>query len=137
MKKGEPHTVYLSDRALEVLKAQAGQDARFVFPTAMPGREGKPMSNMAMLAVLDRLGARDKTTTHGLCRKTFSTWANETGAARPDVIEACLAHKESDKVRRAYNFAQFAKERRELLAAWSEFLSQTSQVIAIDARRAA
>ena len=128
MKKGEPHTVYLSPRALEILRGQAGQDARFVFPSTMPGREGQPQSNMAMLAVLDRLGVRDKTTVHGLCRASFSTWANETGAARPDVIEAVLAHEEANRVRAAYNRAQFADERRELLAKWSEYL-QGAQVI--------
>lgn len=88
-----------------------------------PGDRGRPLSNMAMLAVLDRLGVRDRTTVHGLCRSTFSTWANETGAARPDVIEACLAHNEANKVRAAYNRAQFNDERRALLAAWAEYLS--------------
>jgi hypothetical protein len=81
------------------------------------------MSNMALLTTLDRLGARQATTVHGLCRATFSTWANETGAARPDVVEACLAHKEGDKVRRAYNRASFAAERRALLNAWATFLA--------------
>ena len=60
---------------------------------------------------------------HGVCRATFSTWAYETGAARPDVIEACLAHREADKVKAAYNRAQFAVERRELLKAWADYLS--------------
>jgi integrase len=41
-------------------------------------------------------------TVHGF-RSTFSTWANENGIARPDVIEAAFAHREEDAVRRAYN----------------------------------
>lgn len=121
-KAGEEHVVFLPERALEILKAQAGQHETFVFPSTV--LKDKPMSNMAMLAVLDRLQMREKTTVHGLCRSTFSTWANETGAARPDVIEACLAHKEQDKVRAAYNRAQFSTERRELLAAWAAYLSR-------------
>jgi len=60
-------------------------------------------------------------TVHGF-RATFSTWANETAAARPDVIEACLAHREGDKIRAAYNRAQFNVERRALLAVWADFL---------------
>jgi integrase len=123
MKRGEEHAVYLPDRAAAIVRAQAGQDEVLVFPSPQPGREGKPLSNMALLAVLDRLGVRDRTTVHGLCRATFSTWANDTGAARPDVVEACLAHREADHVRRAYNRAKFADERRALLAAWSEHLS--------------
>jgi hypothetical protein len=79
---------------------------------------------MAMLTVLNRMGLRDQTTVHGLCRSTFSTWANETATARPDVIEACLAHSETDRVRAAYNRAEFQRERREVLVAWETFLSR-------------
>jgi integrase len=145
MKGGEkngPHTVHLSPRAVEILREQIGQDSRLVFPSAMtldkPDGERRPMSNMAMLAVLDRLGARDRTTVHGYCRATFSTWANETFAARPDVVEACLAHKEADRIRGAYNRAQFADERRVLLAAWADYLSrEPATVTALDSRRRA
>lgn len=122
MKGGEEHVVFLPARAVEILQGQAGLHAALVFPSTV--LEDKPMSNMAMLAVLDRLQMRGATTVHGLCRSTFSTWANETGAARPDVIEACLAHKEQDKVRAAYNRAQFNAERQALLAAWAAFLSR-------------
>lgn len=41
-----------------------------------------------------------------------------------DVIEACLAHKEQDKIRASYNKAQFAAERRDLLNAWGNYLSK-------------
>jgi integrase len=126
MKAGEPHFVPLSARAVEIVKAQAGQDDKLVFPTPQPGREGKALSNMALLATLDRLGVRDRTTVHGLCRATFSTWANDTEAARPDVIEACLAHREGDLVRAAYNRAEFNTQRRALIAAWADFLAQAA-----------
>lgn len=123
MKAGEEHTVHLSARAVEILRQL--QDMRlhrqWVFPSPMLA--DKPLSNMAMLTVLGRMEVRDRTTVHGLCRASFSTWANETGAARPDVIEACLAHEESNRVRAAYNRAQFTEERRQLLAAWAGFLN--------------
>jgi hypothetical protein len=79
---------------------------------------------MGMLTLLKRMKMQDKTTVHGLCRATFSTWANETGTARADVIEACLAHKESDKIRAAYNRALFMNERRALLESWADYLSK-------------
>ena len=95
------------------------------------------MSNMALLAVLDRLGVRDQTTVHGLARSTFSSWANETAAARPDVVEACLAHSEADLVRKAYMRAQFAAERRAVLLAWSDYLAkQPAQVLTLPVRAA-
>jgi len=122
MKAKEAHTVHLSQRAIEVLKGQQGQHLVLVFPT--PRATGKPMSNMAMLTVLDRMGMRDRTTVHGVCRATFSTWANETGAARPDVIEACLAHEESNRVRAAYNRSVFTRERAALMLSWSDYLAK-------------
>lgn len=135
MKAKEDHTVALSPGALAVLAAQRGQCARYVFPTTM-GEGNRPMCNMSMLVLLKRLGVSDKTTVHGLCRATFSTWAYETAAARADVIEACLAHREADKVKAAYNRAQFFDERRALLAKWGEFLAHTAQVVQLPTRAA-
>jgi integrase len=130
MKGGEEHVVHLPPRALAILEEQRTRGQTFVFPA--PTLDGRPLSNMAMLMLLRRLGIADATTVHGLCRSTFSTWANETAAARPDVIEACLAHREGDKIRAAYNRAQFAGERRKLLEAWAAYLDgqePTSNVI--------
>ena len=133
MKADEPHTAYLSPRAVGILQAQRTIDSTYVFPSTMA--EGKPMSNMAMLAVLDRMGARGRTTVHGLCRATFSMWANDTNAARSDVIEVCLAHSESDRVRSAYDRAQFMHERRELMNAWCKYLAEpkSAQVLPLRA----
>lgn len=117
MKADEDHEVLLPARAVAIVRqmAELGLDPELVFGKAGGGE----LSNMALLAVLDRMGMRSRTTVHGL-RATFSTWANETAAARPDVIEAALAHQEADRVRAAYNRAGFAEERRALLAAWAD-----------------
>jgi integrase len=134
MKAGEMHTVRLSPRALEVVKVHAGLDPVWVFPS--PAKAEAPLSNMAMLTTLGRLGARDRTTVHGLCRSTFSTWANETAAARPDVVEACLAHREGDRIRAAYNRASFDAERAELLIKWADYLAHSADVIRLGGRAA-
>jgi integrase len=133
MKAGEEHTVHLTARAVEIVRGlqELKLHRQWVFPSPM--LPDKPLSNMAMLTVLDRMKMRDRTTVHGLCRATFSTWANETGAARPDVIEACLAHEESNRVRAAYNRAQFTEERRALMKAWAAYLSTPSNVVALKA----
>ncbi len=136
MKGREIHTVHLSARALEIVKTLPQVDAVFLFPTPAAGKN-QPLSNMAMLTVLDRMGMRERTTVHGLCRATFSTWANETAAARPDVIEACLAHQEGNKIRAAYNRAQFAGERAALLDAWAEYLSKLPVSNVVQIARAA
>jgi integrase len=119
MKGGEEHVVYLSARALEVIEPLRGLGSEYVFPS--PADNRKPLSNMSMLTLLRRMDANKRTTVHGLCRASFSTWANETAAARPDVIEACLAHREGDRIRSAYNRAQFAVERRNLLTRWTDY----------------
>jgi len=75
---------------------------------------------MALLMQLERMGMRDRTTVHGL-RSSFSTWSYEGDKARADVIEATLAHSEADKVKAAYNRAQFAEDRKRLLAEWAKF----------------
>lgn len=126
MKGGEAHAIYLSPRAVEIVKAaQEYGGESHVFPSVRDA--AAPLSNMAMLTLLRRMDADKRTTVHGLCRASFSTWAHETGAARSEVIEACLAHREGDRVKAAYNRAQFAAERRQLLAAWSDYIDNKAQ----------
>ena len=119
MKCRERHVVYLNDRALEILDGQAGQSDTFVFPS--PRSDETAMSNMSLLMTLRRLRVK-AVTVHGF-RSTFSTWANELGIAKPDAIEAALAHREQNAVRRAYNRSQFLAERRALMVAWGNFLA--------------
>jgi integrase len=133
MKAGQPHTVHLTDRALAILREAhtlravdpvtgEHRPTDFVFPS--PRRATRPLSNMAFLTALERLGLRgpevpaaDRTTTHGF-RASFSTWANEHGFPR-DVIEAALAHSEPNAVRAAYNRAQYIEQRKQLAEAWA------------------
>lgn len=122
MKANEEHVVALSRQAVAILQALPRVSRTFVFPSPNEGAK-KPLSAGAMVAVIQRAGWWRKTTVHGL-RATFSTWANELGVARPDVIEVCLAHREADKVRRAYSRAQFNDERRALLQRWAAYLEQ-------------
>jgi integrase len=111
--------VFLPPRAVEIVEQMREGQSEFVFPSPIDRRN--PLSNMAMLSILRRMKYAERTTVHGLCRATFSTWANEFGIARPDVIEACLAHSEQDRVRKAYNRASFNVERRNLLLAWQNY----------------
>jgi integrase len=126
MKGGEEHRVPLTDRALEIVTEMRETGGLYVFPN--PRKLRLPLSNMAFLMLLDRMAWRSRTTAHGLCRSTFSTWANELSIARPDVIEACLAHREGDRIRAAYNRAQFNSERRALLDRWARFVDEHTVV---------
>ena len=72
MKAGREHRVPLSRDAVALLKKLRGSAEGLVFPGE---RRGKPLSNMAMLMVLRRMGRTDLTA-HGF-RSTFRDWAAE------------------------------------------------------------
>lgn len=136
MKAGEDHVVHMVPRALEIVEEMRGMDTTLVFPT--PTKAGAMLSNMALLALLQRRMGHADIVVHGF-RSSFSTWANETGQARPDVIEAALAHREGDRIRASYNRAQFAAERQKLLEAWAAFLDgrePASNVVTLESRAA-
>src|SRR5271166_1264018 len=71
MKARREHRVALSKRALAIVKQLSdAPSSQFVFPGQKPG---KPLSNMAMLMLLDRMGRRGAITAHGF-RSAFSDW---------------------------------------------------------------
>jgi integrase len=63
---------------------------------------------------------KDEITPHGF-RAMASTILNENGFM-PDVIERQLAHVEKNKVRAAYNHAEYLDQRREMLQWWGNWL---------------
>jgi integrase len=102
MKAHREHRVPLSPRALAILdEMQAARigdtDDAFVFPGRKPGT---PLSNMAFLMLLRRMGRADLTA-HGF-RATFKTWASERTSFQNEIAEAALAHVIGDKVEQAY-----------------------------------
>lgn len=141
MKMREEHVVPLAPQAVAILRdlqPLTGPDprrptrpARYCFPSLRTGTEY--MSENTVNAALRRLGF-DKTTMtgHGF-RALASTRLNELGWA-PDVIERQLAHAERNAVRAAYNRAQYMKERRQMMAAWADYLDvlrESSNVVPI------
>lgn len=121
MKNGIDHLVPLSEPALAILTElhELTSHSQWLFP----GRTYRdaPVSNMAFLMIIRRMGFADKTTVHGL-RSLFSTVANESGLWSPDAIERQLAHMPRDQVRAAYNRAQHLDERRRLLDWWGQYV---------------
>jgi integrase len=117
MKAGREHRVPLSGPALAVLKKMNEiRESDFVFPG---GKKGKPLSNMAMLAVLKRMGRNDLTA-HGF-RSTFRDWAAEGTNFQREVVEMALAHTIENKVEAAYRRGDLFQKRRQLMDAWARF----------------
>ena len=83
------------------------------------------MSENTMLYALYRMGYHSRTTGHGF-RATASTILNENGFM-PDLIERQLAHCERNKVRAAYNHAQYLPERRKMMQWWADYLDEAAK----------
>lgn len=121
MKMREQHIVPLARQSLEVvqeLRWLTGE-GRYLFPSSRTTE--RPMSEATVLAALRALGyGKEEMCGHGF-RAMASTLLNENGWSS-DVIERQLAHAERNKVRAAYNRAQFLPERRKMMQAWADYL---------------
>ena len=117
MKARREHRVPLSAGAVAVLKEMKEiRESDFVFPG---GKKGKPLSNMAMLAVLKRMD-RGELTAHGF-RSSFRDWAAERTNFAREVAEMALAHMVGDKVEAAYRRGDLFQKRRQIMEAWARF----------------
>jgi integrase len=122
MKMRRPHFVPLSMQSLEILKelhAITGTKEH-VFHSQC-GKQ-RHISNGAMLVALRRLHYGGRMTGHGF-RALASTILNEKGYS-PDVIERQLAHEDEDKIRSAYNRAEYRAERVTMMQEWADYLDR-------------
>jgi integrase len=117
MKGRRQHRVPLSDRVMEILGSltrEAGSP--YVFAGA---REGRPLSNMALLMMLRRM-KRDDLTAHGF-RSSFRDWAAETTGYPGDLVEMALAHVVSNATEAAYRRGDMFEKRRRLMNDWAAY----------------
>jgi integrase len=121
MKMGRPHIVPLSNQAVEIFKTMqpiTGQ-GKYVFPSVRS--KDRPMSENTITAALRRMGfTKEEITAHGF-RGMASTLLHENGF-KSEVIEAQLAHAERNKVKAAYNHAEYLAERAEMMQKWADYL---------------
>jgi len=136
IKAGKEHRVPLSARAIAILKQQAkARQGLYVFAG---GKKGKPLSNMAFLALLKRMG-RDDITAHGF-RSTFRDWGSERTNYPNEVLEMALAHTVDDKVEAAYRRGDLLEKRHRLMQDWAKYCGTATvpaKVIPIGKRKSA
>ena len=72
--------------------------------------------------ILNRIGYKGIATPHGF-RSLASSILNEQGF-NPDAIERQLAHVEENKIRAAYNRAEYLAERTEMMQWYSDYLRE-------------
>jgi integrase len=134
MKGGKEHRVPLCDPALTILREMKPADdiqnaaEQFVFS----GRKrGRPLSNMAFLMLLRRMGRGDLTA-HGF-RSSFRDWAAERTNFPSEVAEMALAHAVGNKVEAAYRRGDLFDKRRRLMEAWAVYCAapKAGKVVAL------
>jgi len=118
------HIVPLATQAMTILQElhAATGHGRYVFPSARTPNGSRPMSDVALLAALRRMGfEKDETSVHGF-RALARTILDEVLGFRPDFIEHQLAHAVRDPNGRAYNRTAHLSERKKMMQAWADYL---------------
>ena len=127
MKMGQPHIVPLARQSIVLLTdlQPLTGTGQYLFPSVRS--LDRPLSENTINAALRRLGyTKDEMTGHGF-RSMASTLLNEQGWNR-DHIERQLAHAERNKIRAAYNYADYLPERRKMMQAWADYLDTLKAV---------
>jgi len=132
-KNGQPHDVPLSPAALSILRSLSRQDDRdYVFGSRLGPFQGWSNAKAALDArIVEGLGSKKGGAAtlspwrlHDI-RRTVATQLAEKGVL-PHVVEAILNHISGHKagVAGVYNRASYAKEKREALNRWADFVAK-------------
>jgi integrase len=122
MKMNIEHKVPLSKQVLillETIKPLSGH-REYIFPSHI--HPNKPANSQSANKALRDMGFTGRLVAHGL-RALASTTLNEKGFD-DDVIETALAHKDSNKIRQAYNRAKYLERRRVMMQWWADHIEQ-------------
>lgn len=117
------HQVPLSQQALAIVKANWPEidEVKLLFPSLVSNR--KWLSENAFNSSLRRMGySKEEVTAHGF-RVTASTILNSRGYD-PDVIEAALAHRDKNVIRRTYNRSTYWDQRMKLMQEWADMVDR-------------
>ncbi|MGC2967858.1 tyrosine-type recombinase/integrase [Paraburkholderia aspalathi] len=116
-KSGRPLRVPLCERAVEIVRS-ALPKAKYGY--LFPGcKEGRPLSNMAMLILLKRM-SRHGITVHGF-RSTFRDWVAECTEYPDSLAEEALAHIIVSQTVVAYRRRDQLERRRLMMEDWGRY----------------
>jgi integrase len=120
MLPGEVHIVPLSRQALALLRElhTLTGNRQHLFPNIRNPKDC--MSRTAINRAIERMGYGGEFSGHGF-RSTASTYLHEHGW-NEKAIERQLAHAERNKIKAAYNHAEYMTERREMMQAWADWI---------------
>lgn len=121
--QGRLHKVTLNTQAIKVLeRCKMFNRTAHLFPSPHGKREH--ITSVTVINAIYKLGYKGDLTAHGF-RAIASTYLNERGYDK-DLIEVALSHIDKDRVRKAYNRAEYLQRRAEMLQAWGDFVEQSA-----------
>jgi len=140
MKMKREHRVPLTEPAITLLRALPHNASS---PYVFFASRGGMLSDMSVSAVMRRmhdaeiraggLGFLDQLSQrpavpHGL-RSTFRDWVSEQTSYPGELAEIALAHKVSNSVEAAYRRGDQLEKRRQMMAAWAQFLRGENRIV--------
>jgi|10_taG_2_1085330.scaffolds.fasta_scaffold12268_7 integrase len=134
MKNGLDHWCPLSRQSIKVLK-----EIRILTgkgENIFPGKTdpSKFISETTLNGCIWVLGYKGRHTAHG-ARAVFSTICNDSGQWNKDAVERQLAHVQANRVRSAYNRAEYIEERRKMLQWYADRLDHLQNPKVIPLRK--
>lgn len=120
MKMKTEHIVPLSEQAVVLLRElhEISGGGNYLFPNNRRTKEC--MTITTINRALERMGYAGKFSAHGF-RGTASTLLHEMNY-RSEIIERQLAHAEGNKVKAAYNKAEYLTERKLMMQQWADYI---------------
>lgn len=122
MKMKTPHIVPLVKQTIQILQECRNVDMQspYIFPSNKSPKT-RHITPESLRSALRTMGySNDEITTHGF-RAMASTLLHEQGF-NSDFIEKQLAHQERNKIKGAYNHAEYLIERRNMMKQWADYL---------------
>ncbi|MGI2869064.1 integrase arm-type DNA-binding domain-containing protein [Vibrio alginolyticus] len=129
MKKNKVHRIPLSEASISILEQMRpisfGKN-RYVFPAH--SKPNHHINSQTVNNAIKNAGLNDYLVSHGL-RSIGSTLLNEQDDYDfdKDAIEVVLSHVGTDKIRMAYNRAEYVDKRRPIMDYWSQFILKASR----------
>lgn len=126
MKADRLHRVPLCDEAMQILRKMLEwrmDDAVRVFA----GGRGGLLSDVAVNKMLHSTAPDIEATVHGF-RTSFRVWGAENTPYPSAVLEAALAHVNTNQVEAAYQRSDLFDKRKELMQAWGDYCRAAPEI---------
>ena len=128
MKKSREHRLPLHPIMLDVLQATKAESTHPKSPFIWAGRvSGRHMSEQTLAKFFHDTELKGRLVAHGI-RSIGRSWMADHDAPF-EAAEACLSHVAGSSVSRAYQRSDYLTQRRALMAAWCDYVSDCAREV--------